>query len=315
MSAIARYAAKKILIGIPVILSLTLLIFFLMRLVPGDPIHTIIPSQRELPKDKIEELKIAWGLDEPIYVQYFYWLSHLMRGDLGTCFLTKQPVSFLILTRLPFTLKLTFSSLFLAYIIGIPVGIIAALKRGTLFESFVMGFTVFVYSMPSYWLALILMLVFGLYLGIFPISGISGPYSMILPTVTLAFPSVAYIAKLTRTEMVEVLTEDFVRTAWAKGLPSRIVILKHALRNALIPVTVMFFLDVPWVISGAIIVETVFAWPGMGALFTRGIFRQDYPVVQAIILVIGILTVICNILGDIASAYLDPRIRLEKERL
>jgi len=276
----------------------------------ADPIK-LIASERVTPQ-RIEELRRSWGLDQPIYVQYFYWLSHTMVGDFGYSIVTRLPVSLQIWSRLPFTLELTLTSLALSYVLGIPIGVMAALKRGTFLDSTTMTMATFFYSMPTYWLGLMLMLIFGSYLRWFPISGSLGFESMILPTVTLTLPYVAMSARIVRTEMLDVLTEDYVRTAWAKGLPSRRVILRHALRNALIPLTVMFFLDLPWIIGGAVIVETVFAWPGMGRLLYKSILKQDYPVVQAIVLIIAILTVVCNILGDIISAILDPRIRVEK---
>jgi ABC-type dipeptide/oligopeptide/nickel transport system permease component len=235
-----------------------------------------------------------------------------VRGDLGVSFVTRTQVSSLIAQRLPYTLQLTVTSLLLAYLFGIPLGVVAALKRGTKLESVLMSASVFMYSMPRYWLGIIFMLVFGLYLKVLPISGIGSQFSMVLPMLTLALPSVASLARLMRTEMVEVLTEDYVRTAWAKGLPSSKVIWQHALRNALIPVVVMFFMDLPWLIGGAVIVESVFAWPGLGLLLYHSILNQDFPVAQAIIFFIALLTVISNILGDVLSAYLDPRIRVEK---
>lgn len=313
MGELLRYAVKKTIIGVPLILGQSAIVFLLLMSLPGDPISLMVEDRRMLPIWKIEEIKAEYGLDKPLPVQYFYWLSHFVVGDFGTSFVTKQPVPVTISYRIPYTLQLTFSSLILAYIIGVPFGVLAALKRGTAFESGLMGFSVFFYSMPRYWLGLVFMLIFGLYLGILPISGIGKPTSIVLPIITLALPSVARIARLMRTEMVEVLTEDYVRTAWAKGLPSRRVIWGHALRNALIPVVVMFFLNIPWLIGGAVIVESVFAWPGMGLLLYRSILRQDYPIVQALILFIAVLTVISNIIGDIMSAYLDPRIRVEKE--
>jgi len=302
---------KKVLIGIPVVFFVSLFIFLLMQMMPGDPIR-LIAGERVTPQ-RIEELRRSWGLDQPIYVQYFYWLSHVIVGDFGFSYVTRLPVSHLIWSRLSYTIQLTLTSLALSYVLGIPIGVTAALKRGTFLDNTTIGISTFFYSMPTYWLGLMLMLVFGLYLRWFPVSGASGFESMVLPTVTLTLPFVAMSARIVRTEMLDVLTEDYVRTAWAKGLPSRRVVLRHALRNALIPLTVMFFLDLPWIIGGAVIVETVFAWPGMGSLLYKSVVRQDYSVVQAIVLVIAILTVVCNILGDIVSAFLDPRIRVEKE--
>ena len=311
MSALLRYSMKKVVIGIPVVFFVSLFIFLLMQMMPGDPIR-LIAGERVTP-ERIEELRRSWGLNQPIYIQYFYWLSHLIVGDFGFSYVTRLPVSLLVWSRLPYTIELTLTSLALSYVLGIPIGVIAALKRGTLLDNTTIGISTFFYSMPTYWLGLMLMLTFGLYLRWFPISGASSFESMVLPTLTLTLPYVAMSARIVRTEMLDVLTEDYVRTAWAKGLPSRRVILRHALRNALIPLTVMFFLDLPWIIGGAVIVETVFAWPGMGSLLYKSVVRQDYPVVQAIVLVIAILTVVCNILGDIVAAFLDPRIRVEKE--
>lgn len=311
MSALLRYSVKRVLIGIPVILLVSLFIFLLMQMLPGDPIKLI--AGERVTQERIEELKRSWGLDQPIYIQYFYWLSHVMMGDFGYSYVTRLPVSLLIWSRLPYTIQLTFTALVLSYVFGIPIGVVAALKRGTVIDNITVGVATFFYSMPTYWLGLILMLTFGLHLKWFPISGSSSLESMVLPLLTLTLPYVAMSARIVRTEMLEVLTEDYIRTAWAKGLPSRRVILRHALRNALIPLTVMFFLDLPWIIGGAVIVETVFAWPGMGSLLYKSILRQDYPVVQALVLIITILTVLCNILGDIVAAFLDPRIRVEKE--
>jgi len=311
LSALLRYSVKRVLIGIPVILFVSLFIFLLMQMLPGDPIK-LIAGERVTP-ERIEELRRSWGLDQPVYIQYFYWLSHVMTGDFGYSYVTRLPVSLLIWSRLPYTIQLTFTALVLSYVFGIPIGVVAALKRGTAVDNITIGVATFFYSMPTYWLGLILMLTFGLYLRWFPISGSSSLESMVLPLLTLTLPYVAMSARIVRTEMLEVLTEDYVRTAWAKGLPFRRVILRHALRNALIPLTVMFFLDLPWIIGGAVIVESVFAWPGMGSLLYKSILKQDYPVVQALVLVITILTVVCNILGDIVSAFLDPRIRVEKE--
>lgn len=314
MSALARYSFKKILIGIPVVIFVCLLLFLIMKQVPGDPIRMI--AGERVTKEKIEDLRRSWGLDQPLYIQFFYWFSKVMTGDFGYSYITRQPVSYLIWARLPYTLELTLPSLVLSYVLGIPLGVVAALGRGKSRDYLTMGISNFFYSMPTYWLGLMLMLMFGLYLRWFPISGTTAGFqSLVLPTLTYTLPFIAFSARIARTEMLEVLGEDYIRTAWAKGLPSSRVILRHALRNALIPVTVMFFLDLPWIIGGAVIVETVFSWPGMGHLLYKSILQLDYPVIQAIVLIIAILVVICNILGDIVSASLDPRIRVEPEKM
>ena len=305
------YVVKKLLIGIPVIFGVTIILFYIMYMLPGDPIKLLLAGERVTPA-KIEELRRAWGLDQPVYIQYFYWLSHVVRGDLGVSIVTKEPVTLLISQRLPYTLALMLISTLLSYAIGVLSGVLTALRRGTLVDSVVSITGIVSYSIPGFWFGLMLMLAFGRYLQILPISGYEGPHSLILPALSLALPSSAYVMRLTRAEMIEVLNEDYIRTAWAKGLNERRVLLVHALRNAMIPVVVMFFLDIPWLIGGAVVIETLFALPGMGRLLYVSIIRQDYAVVQGIVLIITVLTVVFNTLGDIVVAVLDPRVRVER---
>jgi peptide/nickel transport system permease protein len=305
------YVVKKLLIGIPVIFGVTIILFYIMYMLPGDPIKLLLAGERVTPA-KIEELRRAWGLDQPVYIQYFYWLSHVVRGDLGVSIVTKEPVTLLISQRLPYTLALMLISTLLSYAIGVLSGVLTALRRGTLVDSVVSITGIIGYSIPGFWFGLMLMLAFGRYLQILPISGYEGPHSLILPALSLALPSSAYVMRLTRAEMIEVLNEDYIRTAWAKGLNERRVLLVHALRNAMIPVVVMFFLDIPWLIGGAVVIETLFALPGMGRLLYVSIIRQDYAVVQGIVLIITVLTVVFNTLGDIVVAVLDPRVRVER---
>ncbi|MCC6035270.1 MAG: ABC transporter permease [Desulfurococcaceae archaeon] len=307
------YITKKLLIGIPVIFGVTIILFYIMYILPGDPIQLLLSGERVTP-ERVEELRRAWGLDQPVYVQYFYWLSRIIRGDLGISIVTKQPVSLLILQRLPYTLALMLTSILLSYVIGVLTGIITALKRGSLLDSILSTSSIICYSIPGFWFGLILMLIFAYYLRLFPVSGYEGWHSLILPALSLALPSSAYVMRLTRAEMIEVLGEDYIRTAWAKGLSKRRVLLVHALRNAIIPVVTMFFLDLPWLMGGAVVIETLFALPGMGRLLYVSILKQDYPVVQGIVLIITILTVVCNTLGDVVIAILDPRIRFERGR-
>ena len=305
------YVVKKLLIGIPVIFGVTIILFYIMYMLPGDPIKLLLAGERVTPA-KIEELRRAWGLDQPVYIQYFYWLSHVVRGDLGVSIVTKEPVTLLISQRLPYTLALMLISTLLSYAIGVFSGVLTALRRGTLVDSVVSITGIVGYSIPGFWFGLMLMLAFGRYLQILPISGYEGPHSLILPALSLALPSSAYVMRLTRAEMIEILNEDYIRTAWAKGLNERRVLLVHALRNAMIPVVVMFFLDIPWLIGGAVVIETLFALPGMGRLLYVSIIRQDYAVVQGIVLIITVLTVVFNTLGDIVVAVLDPRVRVER---
>lgn len=304
------YGIRKLLIGIPVIFGVTIILFYVMFILPGDPIQLLLAGERVTP-ERLEQLRTSWGLDKPVFIQYLYWLWHVLHGDLGFSIMTKQPVTYLISARLPYTLALMTLSIALSYTIGIAAGVISALKKDTFLDNILSITAITLYSMPGYWLGLILMLLIGYQLRLLPISGYEGPQSLILPALTLALPSSASILRLTRSEMIEVLNEDYIKTAWAKGLPPRRVIFAHALRNALLPVVVMFFLHLPWLIGGAVIVETLFALPGMGRLLYTSIINQDYAVVQGIVLIITILTVISNTLGDIVVAILDPRVRIE----
>ncbi len=304
-----EYTIKRLFTGIFVIFAVTALLFAIMQFMPGDAIQ-LIANPRVSP-ERIEELREAWGLNKPAYVQYFYWLSHVLKGDLGTSISTGQQVSVLIKARFPYTMLLTGLSLILQYIIAVPLGLITASNKNTRADGIMVVLTIILWSMPPFWLGILLMLVFGIWLKVLPISGYSGLSSLILPLMTMTLPSLASVFRLARSEVLEVLREKYVLTAYAKGLNRKRVLTFHVLRNALIPVTVMFFLSLPWLIGGSVIVESVFAWPGMGGLLWKAISNQDYPVVQGIIFIIAILTVISNILGDILSAFLDPRIRLE----
>jgi peptide/nickel transport system permease protein len=304
-----EYTVKRLIMGIFVVLAVTALLFGIMQLMPGDPIQ-LITNPRVSPK-KIAELQRQWGLDKPVYVQYFYWLLHVFRGDFGTSIATGQKVITLIQARLPYTLLLAGSSLILQYIIAIPLGLLAAYRENSRFDNMVVVSTIILWSIPTFWLGILLILLFSIKLKILPVSGYSGFNSIILPIMTATLPYLASTLRLTRSEVLEVLREKYVITAYAKGLNTKKVLIFHVLRNALIPVTVMFFLSLPWLIGGSVIIESIFAWPGMGRLLWKAISTQDFPVVQGIIFIIAILTVISNILGDIITAYLDPRIRLE----
>lgn len=302
-----EYTIKRLIIGVFIILTVTIILFGIMQAMPGDPIE-LLAGERVSP-EKIAQLKAQWGLDKPIYLQYFYWISRIIRGDFGTSMVTRLPVIELIKARLPYTLLLTGSALIVQYVIAIPLGLLAALRWNSTIDRIVVTLSIVLWSMPNFWLGVLLMIIFGIKLNVLPLSGYSGLKSLILPLLTLSLPSLAGTLRLTRSEVLEVLREDYVLTAYAKGLSRYKVLVRHVLRNALIPVTVMFFLYLPWLIGGSVIVETVFAWPGMGRLLWKSIVVQDYPVVQAIILIIALLTAISNTLGDIVSAVLDPRIK------
>ena len=309
MNDILRYIAKRLAIGVLVVLFVTVLIFAIMQAMPGDPVDLMVDTR--VSAEKVAEIKAQWGLDKPPVVQYFYWLGNILQGDFGTSISLKQNVSDLIMQRLPYTLMLTGAALIIEYLLAIPLGLLAAVRKNRLTDKALTVTTVVLWSMPPFWLGVLLMMIFSISLNVLPLSGYSGFPSLILPALTLALPALAQIFRLTRSEVLDVMDEKYVTTAYATGVEDRKVLIKHVLRNALIPVTVMFFLSLPWLIGGAVVVENVFAWPGMGQLLWKGIAKQDFVIVQGIIFVITILTVVCNIIGDMISGILDPRIRLE----
>ncbi|MBQ1228356.1 MAG: ABC transporter permease, partial [Firmicutes bacterium] len=292
-----------------VVLFVTILVLAIMQMMPGDTIDLMVDTR--VSAEKVAEIKAQWGLDKPPVVQYFYWLKNILQGDFGTSISLKQGVKELILQRLPYTLMLTGASLLIEYVIAIPLGLWAAVKKNKLPDKVLTVSTIVLWSMPPFWLGVLFMLIFSIWLGVLPLSGWSGLKSLILPAFTLALPTLAQIFRLTRSEVLDVLDEKFVTTAHAKGLKNKIVLFRHVLRNAMIPVTVMFFLSLPWLIGGSVVVENVFAWPGMGQLLFKAISKQDFVIVQGVVLVITVLTVICNLIGDIVAGILDPRIRLE----
>lgn len=309
MNDIMRFIAKRLAIGVLVVLFVTILVFAIMQMMPGDTIDLMVDTR--VSAEKVAEIKAQWGLDKHPVVQYFYWLKNILQGDFGTSISLKQGVKELILQRLPYTLMLTGASLLIEYLIAIPLGLWAAVKKNKLPDKVLTVSTIVLWSMPPFWLGVLFMMVFSIWLGILPLSGWSGIKSLILPAFTLALPTLAQIFRLTRSEVLDVLDEKFVTTAHAKGLKNKVVLVKHVLRNAMIPVTVMFFLSLPWLIGGSVVVENVFAWPGMGQLLFKAISKQDFVIVQGVVLVITVLTVICNLIGDIVAGVLDPRIRLE----
>jgi len=304
-----NYTLRRFFQGVFVVIAITAILFMIMQLMPGDPIKLI--SNPRISQERIEELRHLWGLDKPVIIQYFYWFSNVIKGDFGSSIISGQKVSTLIAQRLPYTLMLTGPALLIEFIISVFLGLIAAYKRDSIFDKLIVNIAIILRAIPIFWLGILFIMFFSLKLKILPVSGYSGFKSLILPLSTLVFPYLAINLRLTRSEVLEVLRERMVLTAYAKGLNDRQVLFRHVLRNALIPATVMFFLSLPWIFGGSIIIESVFAWPGTGKLLWKSIVGQDFPVVQGIIFIIALLTVISNTTGDIITALLDPRIRLE----
>jgi peptide/nickel transport system permease protein len=303
-----RYILKRLLFAIPVILGVTLIAFLILYLTPGDPVDIMLGS-RATPEAKAA-LRAQLGLDKPIPVQYGIWLSNIARGDFGKSLISKQPVVKSIADRLPYTLALTLTALLLSVIVGIPVGVLAAIKQNSVVDHVSMGAAMFFYSVPNFWLGLMLMLIFSLTLQWLPVSGAYEWKSLILPALALGLPQIGSIARLMRAETLEVKREEYVLTARAKGVSEWIVTFKHILRNAAIPVIVVLFLALPWLIGGSVVIETIFAWPGMGQLMYQAILQKDFPVIQALLLIIAFLTVAFNLMGDVVAGLMDPRIRV-----
>jgi peptide/nickel transport system permease protein len=302
-----QYLIQRLLLSLPVIIGVTLIVFTILHLTPGDPVR--IMAGLRASEEQVQVIRTRLGLDRSILEQYVRWLGHVSQGDLGTSIAGKRPVVQMIGERLPFTLRLAVLSLVISVLVGIPLGILAAVKHHRAVDHLITFGALFSLSVPSFWLGLMLILLFGLWLRWTPISGAQGMASLVLPAATLALPQIGILARLMRTEMLEVLQADYIKTARAKGLHPLWITYRHALRNALIPVTVLIFLSLPWLISGAVVVETIFAWPGMGRLMVQALTQKDFPVVQGLLLIIALATILANLLGDIVTAMLDPRIQ------
>lgn len=301
-----QYLIQRLLLAIPVVLGVTMIVFAILFLTPGDPIRTMAGERAA--EERIQEIRTQLGLDRPWPEQYLRWLGRAVQGDLGISIAAKRPVAQLIREQLPFTLRLTLTALTIGTVLGVILGVLAAVNQHTWLDHLITLTSLFWFSMPGFWLGLMLMLIFGLWLRWTPISGARGATALILPALALALPQMGSLARLVRTEMLEVLREDYIKTAHAKGVHPVWVLYRHALRNALIPVAVLLFLSIPWLLGGAVVVESIFAWPGMGRLMYQALTQKDFPVVQGLLLMIALSTVIANLLGDIVTTLLDPRI-------
>lgn len=282
------------------------MVFVMARLLPGDPAR-VIAGVLASPED-VERIRQSMGLDKPLWVQYGNFLGSLLRLNLGTSAHTNAPVIEEIGSRLPYTVELAVVALVIAVTVGLLAGVAAAMRRNTMLDLLISSFSVFGVSMPVYWLGLMMIIVFAIYLHLLPAAGADEPASIVMPAVTLALFSLGLIARMTRSSMLEVLGQDYVRTARAKGAPLRSVVFRHALRNALLPIMTVIGLQFGALLGGAVVTETVFAWPGVGRLLIDSIFFRDYPVVQGLVLMFGTTFVVINLLVDLLYAYVDPRI-------
>lgn len=300
------YVGRRILATIPTLWGVATVVFFMARLLPGDPAR-VIAGVLASPED-VEHIRHQMGLDQPLWVQYLDFMGSLLHFDLGTSAHTNAPVVEEIASRLPYTIELAVVALLIAVTVGVLAGIAAAIKRNTPLDVLISGLSVFGVSMPVYWLGLMMIIVFAIELHLFPAAGADAPTSIVMPGLTLALFSVGLIARMTRSSMLEVLGQDYVRTARAKGAPFTVIIFRHALRNALLPILTVVGLQFGALLGGAVVTETVFAWPGVGRLLVDSIFFRDYPVVQGLVLMFGSTFVVINLLVDILYAYVDPRI-------
>lgn len=309
--SVFRYVLKRVAMLIPLIIGITLVTFVLMNVIPGDAtIGLMDPKRGQLDPEAAERLRERWGLNDPPYLQYFKFLRNSVRGDLGFSFRFNQPVTRVILERIPATLQLGAAALALAIIIAVPAGIICAVRQGGFIDTSIMALCVTGVSMPVFWLGLLLMYLFAVRLRLLPAAGFGTPAFFILPTLTLALSAVAMLSRITRSSMLEVLRQDYIRTARSKGLSEWIVICKHALRNALIPMVTVIGVQAGWLLTGAVITENVFGWPGVGRLLVDSIGQRDLPVVQGCVLIMVAVFAVVNLVVDILYIYIDPRIRL-----
>ncbi len=303
-----RFLVSRLASALVVILGVSVLVFFLIHLVPGDPVEVML-GEGSQPADR-EALRRALGLDLPVHVQLGHYLQGLLQFDLGVSLHSRRPIGEILLERIPATLELALAGLVVAVLIALPLGIIAALRKDTPWDGGAMAFAMLGVSIPNFWMGPLLILVFSLWLGWLPVSGREGPASLVLPALTLGTAMAAILSRMIRATLLEVLNEDYIRTARAKGLSWGQVVRRHALRNAMLPVITLLGLQLGALLAGAVITEIVFSWPGIGQLVIESIQHRDYPVVQACVLLISLAYVLVNTFTDLCYAWLDPRIRL-----
>ena len=323
-----RYIVKRLLQAIPLLLGIITITFFMIRIAPGDPMEMYRENtrRREMDPQVIELMRRRYGLDQPIAVQYVKWVANVVRGDLGESFRYRRPVRGLLAEAIPYTLQLTVLALLLDALIGIALGIIAAVKQYSALDKAVTIGSLIINALPGFWLALMLVLLFSVKLGWFPTSQTrsmdydlmsSGAqvldriWHIILPVFVMGVGSAAGTARYMRNKLLEVLNEEYVVAARARGYPERTVIVKHAVRNALIPIVTIYGLSLPFLLGGATIIESIFAWPGMGRLTVEAVGGRDYPIIMATTMIAATLTVFGNLLADVMYAVVDPRVSLE----
>lgn len=303
-----KYLIRRILAAILTIWVTTIAVSMLIHIVPGDPVQIMYAQSQGTTPEQLDQIRASLGLDKPIVTQYFMYMGRLFQGDLGYTIRGEQPVLDLLMLHLPYTLVLAGTALVIAVVIGMTLGFIAAYRRGSWLDTTLMTAAILGVSMPSFWLGLILLFTFAVQLEWLPVAG-NNIQNLILPAVTLGVANAAIIARLTRSSMIDIFDQDFIRTARAKGLPRAAVLYRHALRAGLVPIVTMIGMQFTYMMGGAIVVENVFGWNGVGRMAIQAIFQRDYPLIQGFILMFAIIVVIVSLLMDLLYVRLDPRIR------
>ena len=309
-----KYILKRIFLVFFVVIGVTIVTFSTMHFAPGDPAEVIAVARYgdDLTQEQIDWVRVTEGFDSPVYIQYLKWIKHVSRLDLGRSLVTSHDILEEITIRLPATFKLAVSSLVISLCIAIPAGIISAVRKNTIIDHLCMSAALLGVSIPNFWLGLLLIWLFALTLHLFPSYGYGGCEHLVLPAITLGTSMAAVTTRLTRSSMLDVLNQEYIVTAKAKGLDEKTIILRHALKNAMLPVITFAGLQLGFLLGGAVIVETIFAWPGIGKLLVDSIYARDFAMVQGCVLFIAVLFAFTNLIVDITYAFLDPRIRYEK---
>ncbi len=308
-----RYITLRLLQGALVVFLISILTFVIMRLMPGDPVYLLLGEGRvRISQEQMEAIRSRWGLDRPYHEQYLIWAGNLLRGDFGESLIrTGVPVRQMIFEAIPVTAELNIYALLLALAVSLPVGILAGVRRNSLLDYATAAGSALGIAMPNFWFGLMLIVLFSVVLNWLPPYGLKSWHGYIMPVIVLATEQMAVFTRVMRSSTIEVLNQDYVRTARAKGLAEHVVLLRHAVRNALLPVVTVIGFNIAFLLSGTIVVETVFALPGIGRLFTDSVLRLDYQVVQSLVVILAVLVVVANLLTDLVYAVVDPRIRIE----
>lgn len=301
------YLVKRLLFAIPVLLTTALLVFLALQLSPGDPVDLLVSPIA--PERVRERVRTELGLDKPLAIQFFIYMDRIAHGNLGTSILNKRPVSGLLREKIMITVRLGAAAFLIQYLLAIPLGALAALNRNSFIDWFSMGLATIGVSMPDFWLGLVLILVFSVNLKLFPPTGYGSWQQLILPALALGLPRVGRIARITRSSMLEVTGQDYIRTARGKGLPNRIVLFRHIMRNSLIPIISLMGLDLGYIVGGSVVIENVFARPGIGNMMLQSIYSRDFPVLQGCMFILALAIIFGNIFADFLYAVVDPRIR------